>query len=464
MKHTFKLAALSMLCANAFAAPAYLPIGPNLTYGAVSNNQTIISNVTNPAAGAAVFTKEDSQYRFGILSSIGGGYEVGQVEDLKNQFDSTIKKLTEAQSLDITQQAVFSSPGVFNIPATAANIVGQLNSLGVDPTNALMNSFQKEGFLKTFFSIQAPFTPFVVSHKGLGGSFVLDANASAVGAMSFISDPIAQFSATDPALLNPSNYSVNGTTANLNFTLPTSDSTFLVKGAVIYDLALGYSRPVVEQDIGNLYVGFKANYYKVGLTRIAQRLQSLQGKNSNDAFKNNDQNRVYSSGFGLDIGTLWISKNYRVGAWLDNVNKPSFKFNEIDVTAYSDAAVKAELSKSATYEMSSQLHLEGALYTESQNWVINVGADANAVKDPVGNEYQWGTISAAYATDSWWIPGFRTGYRTNMAGTKLSYLTGGLTLFKSVTLDVAYGLDSVEIDGQKGPRSAMASLGLELTF
>ena len=73
MKYKVKLAALSiMLCANAFATPVYQPPGPNLTYGSSSNNQSIMSSIANPAAAAAVLRKEDSQYRFGIIS-IGGG-------------------------------------------------------------------------------------------------------------------------------------------------------------------------------------------------------------------------------------------------------------------------------------------------------------------------------------------------------------------------------------------------------
>ena len=115
--------------------------------------------------------------------------------------------------------------------------------------------------------------------------------------------------------------------------------------------------------------------------------------------------------------------------------------------------------------MKPQLEIEGAFYSESQNWVLNAASDANAVSDPVGRDFQWATLSAAYATDSWWVPGIRVGYRTNLAGSKLSYATGGLTLFKALSLDVAYGLDSVKDDkGNSIPRSAMATLGLQMTF
>jgi hypothetical protein len=108
--------------------------------------------------------------------------------------------------------------------------------------------------------------------------------------------------------------------------------------------------------------------------------------------------------------------------------------------------------------------LEGALYTESQNWVISLAADANAVSDPFGDEYQWFTASAAYATDSWLIPGFRVGYRQNMAGSELNYATAGATLFKALNLDLAYALEDITIDGNTVPRGLILNLGLELTF
>lgn len=460
--NTFKFAALSMLCANAFATPIYHPAGPNLTYGAVSNNQSIISNVTNPAAGAAVFTKEDSQYRFGILSSIGAGYEFGQVDNLYTEIDASQTTLESAQSVNFTAVCPGPLTTTAQRAACADAIATTLNTTAFAPVNSVLNTFQSDGYVSGFVSGHIPLMPFVISHKGLGGSFVLDANFSALGNMTFISDPVALQG--DDVLAAVEEYIANNnTSAPFSITLSdsSSDSTLLVKAAAIAELGLGYSRPLLRADSGELMAGFRAKYYKVGLARAAQRLLAADGaENTFDASKD----YVYSSGFGIDLGALWISNHYRVGAWIDNINKPSFKFNDVDTTGYTDPAVIAKLSESATYEMDAQLHLEGALYTESQNWVINAGMDVDAIKDPVGSEYQWATLSAGYATDSWWIPGFRVGYRANMAGTELSYMTGGLTLFKSVTLDVAYGLDSVEVEGQKGPRSAMLNLGVELSF
>lgn len=456
MKRWFALSTLALACANAYAAPPYHPTGPNLTYGAVSNNQTIISNVTNPSAGAAVFTKEDSQYRFGILSSIGFGYEFGQVDDLYDEIDNTQSQLQDTQQLDYQNVCATATT-----QAECENLVAtELNQTIIASVNRVMNAVQADGYASGFFSGHVPVMPLVISHKGLGGSFVLDASFSAKADMTFISDTIPDLTGAQASQIIQGGTITNG---QLNYDLSSlnTDSTMLVKGGAVAEVGLGYSRMVMTVDAGQLAAGFRAKYYKVGLTRVAQRL--LDADSAEDTF-DADKDYVYRSGFGIDVGALWIATHYRVGAWVDNINKPSFKFNDIDTTGYTDAATIAELQKSDTYEMNSQLHLEGAVFTESQNWVLNVGLDANEAKDATGAAYKWATVSAGYATDSWWIPGFRVGYRANMAGTELTYLTGGLTLFKTANLDLAYGLDSVEVDGEKAPRSFMMNLGFELTF
>ena len=110
MKHPFKLATLTpLLCANAFATPVYQPPGANLTYGSSSNNQSIMSSVANPAAGAAVLKREDNQYRAGLIT-VGGGYEVGNVNDLANQIDKT-KTLLNAQTIGSTCDLVTTGTG-----------------------------------------------------------------------------------------------------------------------------------------------------------------------------------------------------------------------------------------------------------------------------------------------------------------------------------------------------------------
>lgn len=455
MKRWFALSTLSLACAQAWATPVWHPSGPNLTYGAVSNNQTIISNVTNPAAGAMVFSKGENQYRFGILSSVGFGYEFGDVENLYDEIDSAQTTLENTQPVDYA--TVCASAGS-DVNLCADLVAAYLNTTALAPVNAVLNTMQSDGYATGFFSGHVPVMPLVVSHQGLGGSFVLDANFSTVARMTFLSDPVA-LTGSD-VLTQVQAYSGSGP---LDITVPenSTDSAMLVRAGAVAEIGFGYSRPVINAETGDLIVGMRAKYYMVGLTRVATRLMDSSG--AEDTFDASEDYKE-SSGIGLDVGALWVSRHYRLGAWVDNINKPSFDYPEVELTGYTDAATIAALQKSQKYEMNSQLHLEGAVHSESQNWVVNIGLDANEAEDPTGNAYKWATLSAGYATDSWWIPGVRVGYRTNMAGSELSYLTGGLTLFKTANLDIAYALDSVEVDGEKAPRSMMVNLGFELTF
>lgn len=478
MKYKVKLAALSaMLCANAIADPVYLPPAQNLTYGNSSNNQSIMSSITNPAAAAAQLDKEDSQYRFGILSSIGLGYEFGNVGQLYNTIDNAKNTITTPiTTADLQTKYLAAGCTTSCTPAQSAifsaDIANTINgSAAVATVNTVLSQLQQDGNVSVYGDVHVPLTPFVVTKKGLGGSIVLDANVSAIANMSFIADPLSispttagTIASTYATYVDPAGNNSAGT-----YTLPTipNDSTLLVKAAVVGEVGLGYSRPVLRRETGDLTAGVRAKYYKVKLVRDAQKLNTSNG--SQNTF-NASKSYTSSSGVGLDVGTLWTAKRYRLGAWVNNLNTPSFKYNSItaaDLTAagYTNSAIISQLTADETYKMKPQLEMEGAFYSESQNWVLNAGLDGNAVPDPVGRDFQWATLSAAYATNSWWIPGIRLGYRTNLAGSKLSYATGGLTLFKALSLDVAYGLDSItDKNGKKIPRSAMINLGIQMTF
>lgn len=464
MKHRFKLATLtSLLCANAFATPVYQPPGANLTYGSSSNNQSIMSSVANPAAGAAVLRREDNQYRAGLIT-IGGGYEVGNVNNLSNQIDATKAKLN-ATSIGTTCDL---SPLQSNVAVASC-----VNTNFVAPVNSLLSTLQKDGNGSIFFGGHIPVMPLVVSKNKWGGSFVLDANVSAIANGSVIKDAVADITTAEVAAIRLSR----------TYTPPSNDSTLLVKAAATSELGFGYSRSLFTREAdtntvgemtadklqsGELTAGVRLKYYRVKLANKAQRQQTATG-GSQSTLKGS-QDYTSTSGVGLDVGTLWTSRRYRAGAWVSNLNKPSFKYRpystaELNMLGYTNAGMISQLSATTTYEMKPQLQMEGAVFSESQNWVVNGGLDANAVPDAVGREFQWMTLSAAYATNSWWIPGARLGYRSNLAGSKLKYITGGLTLFKALSLDAALSTDKVKDNkGKSAPRSAMLNLNLQMTF
>jgi hypothetical protein len=70
-----------------------------------------------------------------------------------------------------------------------------------------------------------------------------------------------------------------------------------------------------------------------------------------------------------------------------------------------------------------------------------------------------------------WVPAMRVGYRHNLAGTEMNYITTGLG-WLGINLDLAYGLspfDTSKIDGLKDipfpiGRSVYLNLGISYMF
>ena len=448
MKRLITATAFTMASTLTHAAPLYHPQGPNLTYGAVSNGQTIMSDITNPAAGAAVLKKNGNQYRLGIPGSIGGGIEFGQVDNLYERIDAEASKF---QNLQIPTD-------VSSAAASVAEIDSALASL-----NTVLADIETNGYAKAFGSVDIPL---VVAHQGLGGSLAFDINKSFATRATGLHETVTFNSAAALAGTDDLTDDVN---LNLVGGIPTSytidnDSSILIKASLVTDLSLGYSRPVLEAQDAVLYAGARAHHYTVEQSRLAVRMTSLTDvqQQFEDAL---DQDRSSDTGMGVDVGVLWVSEHYRAGATLTNINEPKFDTGTIDLSSYPDptAAIPQQLAGDNSFTMEKQLTLEAALYTASQNWVISGGFDANAVKDSLGDEYQWATVSAAYATDTWWLPGIRAGIRKNLAGTEINYYSLGATL-AMLNLDVAWSTDEVTIDGNTVPRGAMVNLGIEASF
>ena len=446
MKRLITATALTTAVTLAQAAPLYHPPGSNLTYGAVSNGQSIVSDITNPAAGAAVLTKNGNQYRLGIPGSIGAGFEFGEVDDLYDRIDQ--------------QKAAFDT-GLDNIltNTTDVAVIGADIQVQVDNINSILSDVEANGYAKAFASVDIPL---VIAHKGLGGSLALDINKSFSTRASGLHETI-DFDSTS-VILTPTQ-TIGDITIDLsgnNITID-NDSTILIKASMVTDLSLGYSRPVFKTDEATLYAGARAHHYTVEQSRLAVRMTDLVDvqQQFEDAL---DQDRSSDTGMGLDVGMLWVSEHYRAGATLTNINEPDFDTGTIDLTGYTlSGPIAQQLISDNKFTMEKQLTVEAALYTANQNWVISGAYDANAVEDSLGDEYQWATVSAAYATDSWFLPGFRGGIRKNLAGTEINYYSLGLTL-AMVNLDLAWSTDKVTIDGDSVPRGAMVNLGIELSF
>ena len=462
MKRLISLICATLFCSQTFATPVYHPYGPNLTYGAVSNGQTIMSDITNPASGAATMSRNGGGFRFGVLSNIGFGYELGSIDNMYDELDIVIEDLSNN----------FST--INNLDATAIQ-------QSIVNANDLLSRVQDDGYAKIFGSINIPLMPIVFSGNALGGSLVLDANFSFMGKMTAFSDPINFTNADVTAAQNyiDTNYGVadplpgnfGDLTIDINFANITydvnNDSSLVARLSGIAELALGYSTELTPFMGGKVFAGVRGKYYKVTLLQDAERV-SASGQNSEDYFDDLDlDNGETSTGVGVDVGLLWVTDHLRAGATITNINEPEFDYNDFNLTGYTDPTTIAILNELSgeKYVMEKQVTVEAALHSQNQNWVIAGSLDLNEVMGPTGDEYQWLAVSAAYATDSWLLPGIRAGYRVNQAGSELKYLTGGVTLFKSLNLDLAYSPDKVKDDnGNEVSRSIIFNLGLELTF
>lgn len=462
MKRLFSAACVTLFCSQVSATPVYHPYGPNLTYGAVSNGQTIMSDITNPAAGAATMDSKGGGLRFGILSNIGFGVELGEVDGMSDELDAALNEVDNNFSNSTDATAVQQS--IVNI-------------------NDVMSRVEDDGYAKVFGSLSIPLMPIVVSANTLGGSLVIDANASFIGKLSAFSAPIDFSDADRIAAQNHINANLvggapNQTFGDLEIILPggsvidynlLNDSSLVARIGGVVELALGYSTELMPFMGGKVYAGVRGKHYKVTLLQDFERISVEDtGQTSEDYFDDLDlDDGKTSTGFGIDAGVLWVSDHLRAGATITNINEPDFEYNDFDTSGFADPNDASRFSGQydSTYTMERQITVEAALTSQNKNWVIAGSLDLNEVMDPIGDKYQWMAVSAAYATDSWLLPGIRAGYRVNQAGSELSYLTGGVTLFKSLNLDIAYSPDKVEDDdGEEITRSVIVNLGLELTF
>lgn len=417
---------LGLFGLTAWATPAFHPSGPNLTLGASSTGSSVFYSVGNPAAPAARGSEQERRVRFGNLLTFGGYAEIGQVDNFIDDVDDLIKQLDRT-----------------NIPQDEGESL-------VERFNARLPIIGRDGFIRGGASIHVPGLPLIV--KGMGGSFVIDANLATQGQLRILDSPL-EYVEQDRDLR--------------------TNSALYLKGSRLEELSLAYSRPFWSSPNGSLYLGGRLRALRVGLYKTTITLDDANGDSEEVLRDEFDADLTYSVDAGVDLGALWVTPNYSVGAMLRNVNEPSFDYPAVGVNCSAQSgdaqnrcnvalSFADEIDLRETFTMGSQLQLEAALYTQDRHWTLAAAVDANAVRDPVSAEVQWLSISGAYANNNRWIPGFRIGYRQNLAGTELKYVTLGASFLKFFNLDLAYSLDEVVIDNNTVPRSAAINLGFEL--
>lgn len=441
----------------AIAGPSQFS-GPMNTLGNVSTQQTILSATVNPAAGEFVVGKS---YRWGYLSTFGLGLEVGDVNNMESDLDALTAEL------DRLEEEADALTEIVTLSEVIA-VRDQFNDFLVD--------LGTKGTLQFAAQARAPVFPIAIRSDLLQGVVTLDTHATVDVGARFIDSPLEIVA---PSLSDP------------NFRL-TTDTVVDLSAAMVAAFSLGYSHDLTRSsflgDSGwglmkssdRLLVGVELNIYQV---HMASQLIAVDQEESNEELEEIisdelDNNRVDSTGFGLDLGILWVSDNFHVGATWKNINEPTFESSTLGVNCFTLASATARrnceiaetlgangrVDLTPEYVMESQVSVESAITTANKHWSFAGAFDVNEVAGPLKDDYQWATASASYFSDSLWIPMARVGFRTNFAGSELSYVSAGITAFGGIHLDVSVALDTIIVEGEEQPRAASVNLGIERRF
>lgn len=477
---------LLLSVAGARAQMVFQPPGANLTWGDVTSGRGIQSASGNPAAAAADLARGEEISTRGTVLSVAGGLEYGNVQNLFDFYDEVTKGYKPGddedpdppgQDPDDKPDGGISIGDIWDELDPDLQAVIQATAKEVATQTAILALIKEEAYGKAWLSADAPF---VFGGEYLGGAWTFGANwsgtAKAFGlveaidfdeeaALQALEDWFAQQLPNRPVQFPVSDEVLLSIDPALNAVLFAieNDSSMLTKAAQATELNVGYSRHAWSNSAGSLYLGAEARMYFMRLSRLSVRFGDIT--DSDELFEAiRDQEFRNDEALGVDVGALWVGENYQIGAQLTNINEPKFKFPDVNLDPYRNELIIGFLKRDQTYTMDRQLKLEASLFSSDRRWSAHLGLDADAATDPMGDRYQWATLSAGLTRDSWWLPSVRFGFRKNLAGTEMGYLGLGLTTFKIVNIDIASALDTVKIEGTTLPQGLMFSIGFQIAW
>jgi len=436
------LAAVALaLPALSQAAPVVTQPGALMTLGPIASPQTGLSVLYNPASAETVIHKDDN-FRWGYLGSTGVSVEFGDVDN----FADDVNQFMDDLDLD-------------NVSAGDADrIINNYNDV-------LRHKLGDAGYMKIDVQFVAPLAPLLMRSDLLGGVMSIDLVGGVTAKISILDDDL---------VLNE--------TSN---TFETNTAAYL-KSVQYTTLGLGYSREldnvvtdkINEHVAGRLLSGVRLNMYNLSLSKQVIGLLNIdEGDELGDVIADDyDGNQVSSTAMGIDLGLIWEADNYHLGFTWRNINEPEFDFGTLGEgctgsptnTSMSNCftalyfAGQDRITLNETHVMTSQATADVALNSENKRWRLAASYDLQPVRDPVGDEYQWATASAAYVSSR--FIGARVGISQNQVGSALTMVNAGFSLFGNVNLDLRYSLDTIEVDGTSAPRTFGFNLGFESSF
>ncbi|MEL7448669.1 MAG: conjugal transfer protein TraF [Pseudomonadota bacterium] len=470
---------------TASAQQLFQPPGANLTLGDVTHGIRALSASGNPAAAAADLAREGEAARSGAVFSAQVGLEYGNIDQIWDYYDQVAQAFAPSDpgediggpgqnpddkpddGIDLGQIWDSLDPDVqARVDSVANAVVTQAAALSLILT---------EGNGKAWVTADAPV---VFRTERLGGAWSMQLHWSGTAHAFGLADAIEFDRDTARAAIEdwyntdianrPSLLRVGEQVrllidelGNVSLSLD-NDSLLVAKAAQLTALSVGYGRDLWSGESGTLYAGIDGHLYDMRLSRYGVRFGDIT--NSEELF-DEIRNAEFEKDTRLafDVGVLWVSNNYQVGAQLRSINEPNFDFPALS-TPVRNEDIQRLIAEDSTYTMERQVRLEASVFTRDRRWSFHAGGDANAAPDPVGDDFQWLTASVGFQSRNAWFPGFRVGYRQNLAGTEKSYLSLGATLFKYFNIDIASSVDTVEIDGTTLPEGFMGSIGFQFSW
>ncbi len=437
------LAAVALaLPALSQAAPVVTQPGALMTLGPIASPQTGLSVLYNPASAETVIHKDDS-FRWGYLGSTGVSVEFGDVDNFADDVD---KLMDDLDRDDLTA-------------GDADDIINNYN-------DNLRHKLGDAGYMKIDVQFVAPLAPLLMRSDLLGGVMSVDLVGGVTAKLSILDDDLK-------------------TNAADSTKLETNTAAYL-KSVQYTTLGLGYSREldnivtdkINEYVAGRLLSGVRLNMYNLSLSKQVIGLMSIDEDDElSDVIADDyDGNQVSNTAMGIDLGLIWEADNYHLGFTWRNINEPEFDFGNLGegcIDAPTNTSMnncftalyfagKDRIDLAETHVMTSQATADVALNSENKRWRLAASYDLQPVRDPVGDEYQWATASAAYVSSR--FIGARVGISQNQVGSALTMVNAGFSLFGNVNLDLRYSLDTIEVDGTSAPRTFGFNLGFESSF
>jgi len=473
------IAAMAFILPLTIAVADIQPRNASLNY-----SQRSLSNAGNPAAAALIVERNDPHVMTGGAIEVGAGLEFGDFDELFEKIDELGNDYRPPSDPDDPELPPspenpirdYTWEDLFNEYPKLEDRIDIIKDKAVSAA-ALIALIAAEGYAKAEATSNASF---VLNEDLYGGTLLMGlaykGNAKTVGIFESIEfnseqaktalQTIPDFTEDDPMqeldLSGGITLFYNPANKHIKFTID-NDSLLLVKSTRVSQFSLSFSKKAMENGEGTLYWGVKPSLYRVGLTNVSTRLGEVTDSEALfEDIKNADY--IYKNGFDVDLGLVWAAQNYQLGVSVTNLIESTYKFPELDQSDFRSVEVLGKINFHKEFSMQRQVKLEAGIFTKHRNWSLHAELDANPVEDPMRDRYQWFTITAGYAADSWWLPSARIGMSRNLAGTELGYLNAGVTVMKIINIDLATILDTVTLDGNEMMRGANIRIGVQFDY